>query len=90
MSERRVLAGREECGAWARSRGRPCQAPCVPGSRRCRLHGGLSTGARTEAGRERLRAVWQRWGRVAALCRWQPSVGKALAAKLRAGGTNGA
>ena len=39
------------CGAYARSTGKPCQAPRVPGKRRCRRHGGLSCGPVTEAGR---------------------------------------
>ena len=42
------------CGAFARSTGKPCQAPRVPGKRRCRLHGGLSTGPKTEEGRQRI------------------------------------
>ena len=39
------------CGAYARSTGKPCQAPPVPGKRRCRRHGGLSCGPTTAAGR---------------------------------------
>jgi hypothetical protein len=42
------------CGAKNR-RGLPCQCPCVHGRRRCRLHGGLSTGPRTPEGIERIR-----------------------------------
>ena len=42
------------CGAHARSTGRPCQAPVVPGKRRCKLHGGLSTGPKTAKGRARI------------------------------------
>ncbi len=34
---------RPGCGAKTRA-GTPCQAGVVPGKRRCRLHGGLSTG----------------------------------------------
>ena len=33
------------CGAHARTTGKPCMAPCLRGRRRCRLHGGWSTGA---------------------------------------------
>jgi hypothetical protein len=53
-----------KCGAWARSVGRPCQAPAMPNGR-CKLHGGLSSGPKTEQGRERLRAAlrerWTNW-----------------------------
>jgi hypothetical protein len=38
------------CGAYARSTGHPCQAKALANGR-CRLHGGLSTGPRTEAGK---------------------------------------
>ena len=50
------------CGAMTR-KGTPCQAPPVwdkmadkAKNGRCKLHGGMSTGARTEAGREAIRA----------------------------------
>jgi hypothetical protein len=43
------------CGACTRAGGR-CQQPAMTNGR-CRLHGGKSTGARTEAGRERLRHI---------------------------------
>lgn len=51
-------AERERCGAYARSTGKPCQAPCCKrpdGSlaNRCRMHGGLSTGPKTEPGKRR-------------------------------------
>ena len=42
----------EVCGAHARTTGRPCQAPAGPNGR-CKLHGGKSTGPRTEAGMAR-------------------------------------
>jgi len=41
------------CGAYARSTGQPCQAPRVPGKRRCRLHGGLSSGPTTPEGKRK-------------------------------------
>lgn len=42
------------CGARCRSKGgAPCKAPRVKGKRRCKLHGGLSTGPRTAEGRAR-------------------------------------
>jgi hypothetical protein len=52
---------RGKCGAKTR-KGTPCNAPPVwdkvadkAKNGRCKLHGGLSTGARTEAGREAIR-----------------------------------
>lgn len=61
------------CGARCRD-GHPCKAKAVldkrdrPLNGRCRMHGGLSTGAKSEEGRERCRqaakrgmfAYWQR------------------------------
>ena len=44
------------CGARTRS-GCPCRAPAIRGRQRCRMHGGASTGPRTAAGLERLRAA---------------------------------
>lgn len=59
---------RPRCGAHARSTGKPCTAPVVPGRTRCKLHGGKSTGPRTpegrlriaEASRARMLAHWSR------------------------------
>ncbi len=48
------------CGARTRAAG-SCRQPAMPNGR-CRLHGGKSTGARTEAGRERLRSIHTRHG----------------------------
>jgi len=42
------------CGAHALSTGKPCQAPPVPGEKRCKLHGGLSTGPRIAEGKRRI------------------------------------
>ena len=39
-----------ECGAYARSTGMPCRAGALRNGR-CRMHGGLSTGPKTEGGR---------------------------------------
>jgi len=41
---------RVTCGARRRRDGLPCQALSVPGKRRCKWHGGASTGPRTEQG----------------------------------------
>jgi hypothetical protein len=46
------------CGTRSRG-GQPCRAPAVKGKRRCRMHGGLSTGPRTAEGLERSRRA--RW-----------------------------
>lgn len=42
----------EKCGAHARSTGKPCRAPALANGR-CRMHGGLSTGAASHAGQIR-------------------------------------
>lgn len=44
---------RVTCGARRRRDGLPCQALSVPGKRRCKWHGGASTGPKTQAGRAR-------------------------------------
>lgn len=44
---------RVTCGARRRRDGQPCQALSVPGKRRCKWHGGCSTGPKTPAGRRR-------------------------------------
>ena len=41
------------CGAVCRT-GEPCKRRVVQGKRRCRIHGGLSTGPKTAEGRERI------------------------------------
>jgi hypothetical protein len=49
------------CGAKTR-RGTPCPCPAMKNGR-CRLHGGLSTGAKTKEGIERIRAARWKHGR---------------------------
>lgn len=44
-----------QCGATSRRTGMPCTLMPVLGRTRCYLHGGASTGPRTEQGRERSR-----------------------------------
>jgi hypothetical protein len=65
---------RPKCGARCRSKGgAPCDAPVCRRpdgrglARRCRIHGGLSTGAKSAKGRARLREA----GRRGALERWR-------------------
>lgn len=54
------LSTARRCGARARTReDQPCRAPAMKGKRRCRMHGGRSTGPRTLDGRARsTRARW--------------------------------
>jgi len=49
------------CGAKNR-RGMPCRCPAMA-NRRCRLHGGLSTGPKTPEGIERIRRAVTKHGR---------------------------
>src|SRR5436309_334684 len=57
------------CGARNRQ-GQPCRCPAMRGERRCRLHGGKSTGARTKEGIHRIRcANWKDGSRSARLQR---------------------
>lgn len=52
---------RRFCGAKTR-KGTPCHCLSEPGKRRCKFHGGKSTGAKTPEGRERIaEAQRQRW-----------------------------
>ena len=53
---------RQRCGAKTR-RGNACQRPADKKNGRCRLHGGASTGAKTEAGRARISAANLRHGK---------------------------
>ena len=48
----RSKRSRQRCGAFARSTGKPCRMKALANGR-CRLHGGLSTGPKTEEGKER-------------------------------------
>lgn len=51
---KREIDGDFPCGARTKA-GTPCMMKAVYSSGRCHLHGGLSTGPNTEAGRERIR-----------------------------------
>lgn len=56
LARRRVL-----CGAKTR-KGQPCRNKSEPGKRRCKFHGGKSTGPRTAEGRARIAAAQRlRW-----------------------------
>jgi DNA-binding XRE family transcriptional regulator len=54
----------DRCGARTR-RGTPCAAKAIPGKHRCKHHGGMSTGPRSQQGRERIAAAqrkrWLKW-----------------------------
>ena len=50
------------CGAKTRS-GHPCRKPALKRKRRCRLHGGLSTGPKTREGKARIAAAQLKHGR---------------------------
>jgi len=57
-ARRRVI-----CGAKTR-KGTPCRCQSEPGKRRCKFHGGMSTGAKTPEGRARIaEAQRQRWAK---------------------------
>lgn len=73
--ERRQLAAHEAriaaqnarrrvpCGAKTR-KGQPCRNLSEPGRRRCKFHGGMSSGPRTEAGKARISlAQKKRWSK---------------------------
>lgn len=53
------FADARRCGARTKRTGQPCRAPACRGKRRCRLHGGKSTGPRTVEGIQRSRRA--RW-----------------------------
>jgi hypothetical protein len=52
------------CGAKTR-KGMPCRSAAMPNGR-CRMHGGMSTGAKTPEGIERIRAARTKHGRYSA------------------------
>ena len=42
-----------QCTAKSKRSGQRCQSPAIRGKTKCRIHGGKSTGPKTEAGRQR-------------------------------------
>jgi hypothetical protein len=50
-TSRSISEARVVCGGRRRRDGKPCEALSVPGKRRCRWHGGASTGPRTAEGK---------------------------------------
>ncbi len=47
---------KKQCGAHARTTGKPCQAQAMTNGR-CKLHGGMSTGPKTPEGRQAISAA---------------------------------
>ena len=54
----------QRCGAKTRA-GTPCRRAAISGKGRCPLHGGRSTGPRTEAGRAKIAALHYTHGQLA-------------------------
>lgn len=52
LEQNQMNANKPTCQARTR-KGTPCQCTPLPGKRRCKLHGGLSTGPKTPEGRAR-------------------------------------
>lgn len=76
----------QRCGTKTRS-GKPCKKPALRGKARCQLHGGLSTGPRTEAGRARIAAAHTTHGRLTkekrAEAKRRAEVGRQIRAELK-------
>lgn len=64
LRAREVGSYGQKCGAQTR-KGTPCRCKPLPGKRRCKFHGGASTGPKTPEGRERIaeaqRRRWAAW-----------------------------
>lgn len=81
-----LFGNRPRCGAFARSTGRPCEAHVwvrADGTlaKRCRNHGGLSTGPKTAAGKARSELA-----RITGFYRWLEERRRAVDASWRAAG----
>jgi hypothetical protein len=64
-------------------RGTPCKRPALPNGR-CRLHGGLSTGAKTAEGIERIRLAVKKHGMYSAAAKEERRYYRKLLADCRA------
>ena len=61
LAEAGIIAVEGDLYLWGDA-GAPCKNKAISGKRRCRFHGGLSTGPKTEAGRARIAAAQKkRW-----------------------------
>jgi hypothetical protein len=65
LSRLELARAAPRCGAKAKRRGEPCEAPAMPNGR-CRMHGGASTGPRTPDGLARSRKANWKHGRYSA------------------------
>jgi hypothetical protein len=79
---------KQHCGAYARSTGSPCQAKALVNGR-CRNHGGMSTGPKTEEGRraigaatQKRMALGQRQRALEGLHRWLEGGGRQILSRL--------
>ena len=84
-----TLGGRvtcKRCQALSKRTGMQCQAPAISGKSKCRFHGGLSTGAKTQEGR--LRCAQSRWvhGNETSIVRIERSIASAKLALLESVG----
>jgi hypothetical protein len=77
-----AATGSPRCGAKRRDGG-SCQQPAMPNGR-CRMHGGLSTGPRTEAGRAKARRARWRHGHYSAEARMERRQARAERAQTAA------
>src|SRR6266849_9681143 len=71
------------CGARTR-RGSPCLGPAVRNRKRCKFHGGLSSGPRTPEGLERSRLAVTKHGRYSAAAKAQQKYVRELLKHCRA------
>jgi hypothetical protein len=79
---------KKNCGAHARSTGKPCQAKALPNGR-CKNHGGMSTGPKTPEGRQAIAqatrqrmASGQRIRVLEGFYRWLEGGGRGMLASL--------
>ena len=75
----------KRCGAETRN-GQPCKKAAMKGRKRCRNHGGASTGPRTEEGRARIAAAQTKHGQLTkeklAEAKQNAAVGRQIRAEL--------
>ena len=79
---------KQHCGAYARSTGKPCMAKALSNGR-CRNHGGMSTGPKTEGGRraigiatQKRMALGQRQRALDGFNRWLEGGGRQILSRL--------
>jgi hypothetical protein len=75
-----------QCQAMSKRSRQRCKAPAMKGKRVCKTHGGLSTGPRTEAGRQRSAKAKTIHGRETREARTERSLASARLAVLEAAG----